>query len=134
MPEKPPVVCVVNTSPDTVELLRIVLENAGFMVLSTYTWDLRTAKVDIEAIMRQYAPRLIIYDVAPPYDKNWREFVTTAAMPALAGVNFLITSTNEKRLREVAGEEQKVYEIVGKPYDLGLLVQAVKDAIGNPVP
>jgi DNA-binding NtrC family response regulator len=127
---KPPVVGIINTSPDTVELLRIVLENAGFMVVSTYTHELREAKVNIEAIIRQYSPKLIIYDVAPPYDKNWREFLTTAAMPALKGINFIITTTNARHVKEVAGDHQEVYEIVGKPYDLGLLVQAVKDTLG----
>ena len=130
MAEKPPVVLIMNTSPDTVELLRIVLENEGFVVVSTYTHDLRAAKVDIEVVARQYAPRLIIYDIAPPYDKNWRQFLTTCAMPALRGANFLVTTTNARHVKEVAGEDQEIYEIVGKPYDLNVLVQAVKDAMG----
>jgi DNA-binding NtrC family response regulator len=130
MPEKPPVVAIVNTSPDTVELLRIVLENAGFVVVSAYTHELRSAHVNIEALIRQYAPRLIIYDIAPPYEKNWREFLTTAAMPALKGINFVVTTTNARHVKDVAGQDQQVYEIVGKPYDLDLLVQAVRDAVG----
>ena len=129
MIEKPPVVVVINTSPDTVELLRIVLENAGFVVLSTYTHDLREAKVNLESLVQQYQPRLIIYDIAPPYDKNWRQFLTTCTMPALSGINFLVTTTNARHVKEVAGQGQTVYEIVGKPYDLDVLVQAVKDAI-----
>jgi DNA-binding response OmpR family regulator len=129
MVETPPVVIVINTSPDTVELLRIVLENAGFVVMSTYTHDLRAAKVDIEAMVRQYQPRLIIYDIALPYDKNWRQFLTISSIPALSGVDFILTTTNERHVKEVAGQDQTVYEIVGKPYDLDVLVQAVKDAV-----
>ena len=132
MVERPPVILVMNTSPDTVELLRIVLENAGFVVVSMYTHDLREAKVDIEVVARQYSPSLVIYDIAPPYDKNWRQFLTTCAMPALNGVNFLVTTTNERHVRAVAGPDQVLYEIVGKPYDLDILVQAVRDAIGRP--
>ena len=131
MVSKPPVVVVVNTSPDTVELLRIVLENAGFVVLSTYTHELRAAKVNLESLVQQYEPKLIIYDIAPPYDKNWRQFLTTCSMPALAGINFVITTTNARHVKEVAGPDQTVYEIVGKPYDLDVLVQAVKDAIDS---
>ena len=43
---------VFNTSPDTVELLRIVLEREGFVVVAAYTYELRDSKVDIEALMR----------------------------------------------------------------------------------
>ena len=37
--ERPPVVAIFNTSPDTVEMLRIVLEQAGFVVMGLYTYD-----------------------------------------------------------------------------------------------
>lgn len=130
MATKPPVVAIFNTSPDTVEMLRIILEQAGMVVVSAYTHDLREAKVDVEALMRQYQPKLIIYDIAPPYDKNWRQMVTTREMPAIKGIKFLITTTNEKRVKEVAGEGLEVYEIVGKPYDLGRILEAVKKSIG----
>lgn len=129
MDAKPPVVVIINTSPDTVELLRIVLENAGFVVVTTYTHQLREGRVDIEVITRQYSPQVVIYDIAPPYDKNWRQFLTVAAMPALRDVSFVVTTTNAHHVREVAGEDQIVYEIVGKPYDLDALVRAVKDCL-----
>lgn len=130
MVEKPPVVGIINTSPDTVEMLRIVLEQAGFVVVTTYTHELRSLQVDLEAIVRQYQPRLIIYDIAPPYEKNWREFLTTSCMPALKDINFLVTTTNAKHVKDVAGPDQQVFEIVGKPYDLDILVEAVRDAAG----
>jgi hypothetical protein len=130
MIDKPPVVAIFNTSPDTVEMLRIILEQEEIVVISAYTHDLREGKVDVDALTHQYDPKLVIYDIAPPYDKNWRQFLVTRTMPALKNTKFLVTTTNEKRVKEVAGEGQEVFEIVGKPYDLQMIVDAVKKSIG----
>ena len=133
MSNKPKVVCVFNTTPDVVELLRIVLEQAGYVVCSAYTYDLRDSKVDIEVLVEQHRPDLIIYDVAPPYEQNWRLFQHFRAMPALKGLKFLVTTTNVKRVQAAVGTDQELFEIVGKPYDLGLIVDRVKKEIGDPL-
>jgi CheY-like chemotaxis protein len=131
METKPPVVAIVNTSPDTVEMLRIMLEHNGFVVVSTYTHEIREGRADIEQLTRQYDPKVVIYDIAPPYDKNWREFVIACSMPAFKNVKgFIVTTTNVRHVKEVAGKDQEVYEVVGKPYDLQQIVDAAKKTIG----
>lgn len=122
----PPAVGVFNTSPDTVEMLRIVLEREGFIVVGAYTYELRDSKIDVEALVRQHQPKVIIYDIAPPYDRNWRLFAHMRSMPALVGIHFVVTTTNVARVAEVAGPDQELFEIVGKPYDLNRIVSAVK--------
>lgn len=131
MEQKPPVIAIFNTSPDTIELLRIVLEPAGFVVIGAYTYEVRDGEIDVEGLVEQHQPRLIIYDVAPPYDRNWRLFQHISTMPALKDINFLVTTTNYKQVRDIAGPEREIYEIVGKPYDLGLIVEAAKKSLGR---
>ena len=40
----------------------------------------------------------------------------------------MLTSVNADRAREVVGNSEMVYEVVGKPFDLEAVVRAVKEA------
>jgi len=129
MPQPAPVVAVFNSSEDTTDMLRVVLEHAGFVVISAMTNELRDGKDDFAALMREHKPHAIVYDVAIPYEENWRLFEHFRGTPACQGVHFVITTTNAAQLKKIAGEQTTMYEIVGKPYDLQQIVRAVEDGI-----
>jgi len=123
------VVAVFNSSEDTTELLRIVLEQAGFVVVTAFTNYLRDGKVDFEGFMRQHSPNVIVYDIAIPYEQNWRLFEHFRDSPATKGVPFVLTTTTVAQVEKVAGPAERIYEIVGKPYDLDMVIRAVKEAV-----
>ena len=122
---RPPVVAIFNSSPDIVDLLRFVFEQSGFVFVSAMTFELRDAHVNLEEFMRQHKPDVIVYDIAPPYEENWRLLQHLANAPALRGCPMVLTTTNVREVGKLAGT-QPVYEIVGKPYDLNQIVTAVK--------
>jgi DNA-binding NtrC family response regulator len=128
MTDERKVVAVFNTSEDTTDMLRVVLDQAGFVVVTAFTNFIRDGKVDLESLMRQHRPHVIVYDIAIPYESNWRLFEHMKASPACRGIRFVLTTTNATQLRNVAGSHQQVIEIVGKPYDLDQLVKAVSKA------
>ena len=119
------VVAVFNTSPDTVDMLRIVLEREGFAVVSAFTYELRDGEVDVEAFCRQHAPRIVIYDIAPPYEANWRLFLHFRGLDVFRNCAFVVTTTHAGHVRKLAGPDVELFEIVGKPYELGLVVGKV---------
>ena len=127
----PHVVAVFNTSEDTTDMLRVFFEVAGLVVVTAFTNRLRDGKVDLEAFMRQHQPAVIVYDIAIPYEQNWRLFEHIRAAPACRGVSFVVTTTNAKHVRALAGD-QEVHEIVGKPYDLDAILNAVRHAGAEP--
>jgi CheY-like chemotaxis protein len=127
---RPDVVAVINTSPDVVDMLRLTLEHAGIVVVSAMTWEVRDGEVDLERLVAQHQPKVVLYDVAPPYENNWHLFEHVRAMPVMAGVQFVITTTNAKQIEQFARQNnERVYEIVGKPFDLGEIVTAVREAL-----
>jgi DNA-binding response OmpR family regulator len=124
----PPVVAVLNTSEDTIDLLRIVLEQAGCIVVAAFTHHLRDGKIDFERFLQQHQPAVLIYDIAPPYEQSWRLFQHFRALPACRDVSWVVTTTNATYVKAIGGAEQQIHEIVGKPYDLKQLVRIVKAA------
>ena len=121
-------VAVLNTSPDTIDMLRRVLQHAGFAVVTGYIHDIREGRLDLASFMREHDPSVIVYDLALPYDEQWTFFQHLKSRPALAGRAFVLTTSNAAEVEKVAGRDERVYQIVGKPYDLGEVVRAVKEA------
>jgi len=124
-----PVAAVFNTSPDTIEMLLRVLGLAGFAVVSEFTYDIREGRTDLEAFMRQHRPNVIVYDIAPPYQENYQLFLHLRSTPALRDCPIVITTTNAAHVQQLVGKAHRVYEVVGKPFDLDEIVQAVKEAV-----
>jgi DNA-binding response OmpR family regulator len=128
MPAAPEVVAVFNTSEDTTDMLRVALEQAGFVVITAFTNYIRDGRIDFEAFIRQHAPKVIVYDIAVPYEHNWALFRHLCTRPAVDGIQFVVTTTNVAQVEKIAGGGHNLIEIVGKPYDLDLIVRAVKEA------
>ena len=123
------VVAVFNTSEDTTDMLRTALERAGHIVVTAFTHALRDGKTDLEAFMRQHRPQVVVYDIALPYESNWRLCEHIRSSPACEGVAFVLTTTNVSQVAGIVGRDEQILEIVGKPYDLGLLIDRVNNAI-----
>jgi DNA-binding response OmpR family regulator len=126
-----PVVAVINTTPDVVDMLRLVFESEGFVVVSTFTHMIRDGNIDIEAFARQHRPDAVVYDIAPPYKNNWQLFEHVSSLPVFEGTSFILTSTNPARVRDIAGDNQPVWEVVETPYELQELVAKVRASAGR---
>ena len=121
------VVAVINTSPDTVAILTDLLERAGFLVVSTYTHHIRDGTVDLDAFLRMHRPRVIVYDIAPPYERNWR-LLQHLRQTILAGYQFVLTTTNPARVDPFVKGDEQVYEVVDKAGSLDEILRATREA------
>lgn len=131
-PKYDQVVAVVNSSEDTVEMLRECFVHHGFTsVVTAHIHDFKSGEADFPEYLRQHDPAVLVYDVSIPYEKNWTFLRLLLDSESMRGRKVVLTTTNKKRLEELVGPTD-AYEIVGKPYDLDQIVGAVKAVIGQP--
>ncbi len=128
MTQRIPVVAVLNSNDDVVELLRMVVEQAGFVVISAHVDAMKRGDSSVLELVTRHRPDVVIYDIVPPYEASWR-FLELLREDVLKGPQFVLTSTNPARVVELTGASAgAVHEIIGKPYDLDRIVEAVTAA------
>ena len=122
------VAAIFNTSQDVIDLLRRAFEPAGIIVVSAFTHQIREGNIDVERFLQQHNPDVIVYDVAPPYDANWRLFQHLRTIPAMRERPLVLTSAAVHHVEGLLNRDDRVYEVVGTPLDLERIVRAVKEA------
>jgi CheY-like chemotaxis protein len=118
---------VLNTSRDTVELLKSWFEIQGMLVYAELVSNFRSGGEDLAALVGRIAPDVIIYDVAVPYIANWQFFMKQREDGPLKAIPVIVTTPNERVLTSVVSvlEGHTVHEIVGKPADMQQLTEKV---------
>ena len=124
---KLPVVAVVNTNPDLVDILKSRIERAGLVVVVMHIADIRTG-LDVERMMAQHDPAVIVFDVAAPFEQSWR-FLQHLRGTVFTGRKLVLTSPNADALARVAGKDERIYEILDDGADIDAIVQAVREAV-----
>jgi DNA-binding response OmpR family regulator len=124
-----PKIAIINTAEETLDLLRELLSDEGFEIVSAYVIDLKRGEPDPECFFAEHRPDALVYDVALPYQENW-SFCINHVLPAsgLTARHMVVTSTNTGVLERLVGPTGAI-EIIGKPYDLDAIVRATWRAV-----
>ena len=122
------IVALFNVSDDTIDMVQKLLTAAGSE--QTLIWchfaDLKKGIVDFGKYMDKHNPEVVIFDLSPPYDENWKFFKTMRDAKTMQGRGIVLTTTNKARLDEVLGEDSHALEVVGRPKDLQQIDAAIK--------
>jgi DNA-binding NtrC family response regulator len=118
-------VAVFNASDDTVEMLTTFLSNQGYRAVDGKADAVKSGEIDFIAFLHTHQPDALVWDIAPPYDRNWNFFQLIRALAPLDECCIVLTTTHKKHLDTLAAQDTGAIEIVGKPYDIQVIVDAV---------
>ena len=121
-------IAVINSSEDTVEMLRTCLQQEGFTsVVTTHVTDIKRGRTDFVEFLATHDPQVLVYDISIPYEENWNFLRLLMSSDDMEGRRVVITTTNKKVLESFVGKTDAI-EIHGKPYDLRAIVESVQAA------
>jgi DNA-binding response OmpR family regulator len=123
-----PKVALINSNDDILEALSLYLTEAGFITIKGHVHEFKTGQKDIVEFFNRHQPDAALYDVAPPYEENWNYFNLIKSLKEASGCPFILTTTNKDILERFAGPTNTI-EIVGKPFDLQVVVSTIKKAV-----
>lgn len=129
MSAPPPVVAILNSNDDTVEMLAMMLESEGMVAVSAHVSNMKRGQFDFSGFLAEHNPQVVIYDVSPPYDRSWLFLQHLRTLPTMKGRRFVLTSTNPLRVQQIANPTEPILEIIGKPYDLQMIIDSVRKAL-----
>jgi CheY-like chemotaxis protein len=128
-PRARPVVAVFNSADDVIEMLRIALEGSGFAVVSAKLSEIQSGVMDLVAFVREHRPVAIVYDIPVPYEAHWNFLGLMRETESLRRLGWVVTTINKSALEAAVGPAQVVEIVLGKPYTLDDVVEAVRRAL-----
>ena len=122
------VVALFNASDDTIDMVQGLLTKLGDgqSLIWCHFADLKRGVVSFDKYLQKHNPEVVVFDISPPYDENWRFYLTMRNAPIMKGRGSVLTTTNKLRLDEVLKEDSRALEIVGRQEDLDLIQEAIK--------
>lgn len=120
-------ILVVDDEPDTLELLRFNLAQAGFDVITAETGTEAIAKV------RQHQPDLIVLDLMLPEVDGLEVFKILRRNQATASIPVIMLTAKAAEFDRVLGLELGADDYVTKPFSVRELVLRIKKLLAQPV-
>lgn len=129
---KKPLIFILNTSIELIEALETAFQMEGYDTVQEVVTHIKRNKKPLRNVLQGKQPDVMVYDVGLPYKENWEFLHKLRTAPEIVGTSVIITTTNKAALERLIEEDSHAFEItgvIGKPFDLDILLKAVAEAV-----
>jgi CheY-like chemotaxis protein len=123
---QPRVVAVIDSDPDSIELIKTILEIHGMVAAIGSLIEFRLGKASLVEFLQRTTPDVLVFDLGLPYEANYQFLRKSMEDPAFPKCGIVLTTTNARAVETLLGV--RAVEILGKPFDLEQLVDAIQSA------
>ena len=116
-------ILVVDDEPDMVDILRLILTQAGFEVSTAYSGSECLSKVSKEDF------NLIVLDIRMPEMDGWATLRKLKENKVTDGTSVIILTIEKGPGVEIFGLQDVVSDYITKPFDKEKLIKHVKKAL-----
>ena len=124
MAEKEPLVGIIDSNQDVIEIMEIWIRNVGFRTASENLIRIKDKPERYLRFLSCYDPRVLAIDVPFPYEENWNFIRGLMNLKESEGRGFVLTTTNKPRLERLVNATETL-ELVDKPFDLDELAKKI---------
>ena len=124
----PPVIAVLNGTAEILETMEEYLRTEGFTTITAIVTEFKKGKEDFVQFIEDHNPTIILYDIPPPYDQNLTFLRLLTDTHSMDNRCLILTTTNKAQLEKITGEKAAL-EIVGKPYDMDILIKTIREKL-----
>jgi DNA-binding NtrC family response regulator len=119
-------IAVFDPDPSLLRLLELALSDEGYTVVTSLVGPI----LETITLLETHRPRLVIYDIAPPYVQSRDDLERVQRAVRDWDCRFVLMTTNRLALEQELGRVD-VCDVVDKPFNLDTVLAAVHRCLGD---
>lgn len=124
MPNPEVQIGITDSEQDCINLMVTVIEEAGFTTASKLFPGRKLRPESYTEFLIQFNPAVLVMEMPPPYQDNWKIFQGLMATDAMQGRAVLLNTTDINWQSDFIGKPETV-ECLVKPFDIDIFTRVV---------
>ena len=124
-------VAIFNSRVEFIDALREALDHEGLPTATALLAEIQDGTLDLVAFLETHDPRVIVYDLPRPFERHWNFLRLLKQTDAVRRRTWILTTTDKKAVDAAMGASDVIEIVLGEPYSIGEVVEAVHHALSD---